>query len=298
MTPFPTPSAPTPSPTPKPEFKMIFVGDIMLSRSVGAVMSRQQNYKYPFIKIADFLNSADLTVGNLEGPVSDRGTKVGSIYSFRADPRVVEGLTYAGFDLVSIANNHIWDYGKDALSDTLRHLRDAGIDYMGGGYNFEQAHGGVIKEVNGAKIAFLAYTDLLSSSLSATDRPGVSYLEVPQMTKDIKAARQNADMVVVSFHFGDEYKPRHNSKQAQIARAAIDAGATLIIGHHPHVVEDVEYYKNGFIAYSLGNFVFDQNFSKETMSGLALVVQVSGGQLKNVEKVDIDISKEYQPSVK
>lgn len=295
MTPFPTP---TPTPTPKPEFRMIFVGDIMLSRSVGERIKKTRDYRYPFLNVADFLNNAAITVGNLEGPISDRGRDMGSKYSFRADPKVVQGLDYAGFKVLSVANNHIWDYGPDAFSDTLRHLRDAGMDYVGGGYDFEQAHGGVIKEVNGTKIAFLSYTDLLPKSASATNQPGVAYLDMVQMAKDIGAKKREADLVVVSFHFGEEYKTTHNLKQAQIARTAIDAGASLVIGHHPHVVEDVERYKGGYIAYSLGNFVFDQNFSERTMNGLALVVNVSGGQLADIQKISIGISKDYQPYLK
>src|SRR3990167_1032379 len=114
---------------------MIFVGDIMLSRSVGVAIRESGDYNYPFLKIADFLRDADLTFGNLENPVSSRGVNVGSKYSFRADPRTLEGLKYAGFDVVSIANNHMWDYGRTAFLDTLTHLASAGIDFVGGGRN-------------------------------------------------------------------------------------------------------------------------------------------------------------------
>lgn len=109
------------------------------------------------------------------------------------------------------------------------------------------------------------------------------------------AANQQGDLVVVSFHWGDEYQTKHNQKQEQFAKAAIDAGADLIIGHHPHVVQEVEQYKDGWIAYSLGNFVFDQNFSKETTQGLVLKVKISGGKITNIDKQPITISNSFQP---
>lgn len=281
------------------EVSIVFVGDIMLSRSVGKLMAEKNDYNWPFAKIGDYLKNFDLTFGNLETSVSSRGVKVGSIYSFRTDPRAVEGLKNAGFDVLSIANNHIWDYSREAFLDTIMHLRNAGIDPVGGGANSTEAHAGVVKEIKGTKIGFLAYTDLLPGSVaSGPDKPGVSYLVLDQVIKNIKEIRTRSDVVVVSFHLGDEYQTTHNAKQEKIYKAAIDAGADLIIGHHPHVVQEVEQYQGGWIAYSLGNFVFDQNFSEATMSGLALEVKLKEGKVDSVNKIPISISREYQPSVK
>jgi len=277
---------------------MIFVGDIMLSRAVGDSMEKRGDYNFPFYNIREYLKSADLTFGNLESPISSRGVRVGSIYSFRGDPRVVEGLTGAGFDVVSIANNHIWDYGRDAFVDTLSHLREAGIEPVGGGSNFKEAHAGVSKNINGAEIIFLAYTNLISKNVSAgVDTPGVSYLDQGQMIEDIQNAKNRSDLVVVSFHWGEEYQTKHNLNQEQIAKTVIDAGASLIIGHHPHVVQEVEQYRDGWIAYSLGNFIFDQNFSQETMRGLALEVSITNKKITTVIPKDVAISREYQASL-
>ena len=287
-----------PTTIPSRDSTMLFVGDIMLSRSVGALMDKRKNYNLSFINIAEFLRNADLTFGNLENPVSARGIKVGSKYSFRANPKTVEGLKFAGFDIVSIANNHIWDYGRDAFLDTLEHLKNSDISYVGGGVNSDEAHAGIIKNVNGTKIGFLAYTDLLSKNLSATlTTPGISFLELEQVKKDIVALKPLVDVLMISFHWGDEYQTTHNQKQEHIAKTAVDAGADLIIGHHPHVIQEIEQYKNGWIAYSLGNFVFDQMFSQETKRGLILEVIVSDGRIKSVNKKDITISNEYQPSL-
>ncbi len=276
---------------------MIFVGDIMLSRSVGAYMQEKVDYRLPFLAMADFLKEADITFANLENPVSLRGIKVGSIYSFRADPKVIEGLKYAGFDIVSIANNHMWDYGREAFLDTMTHLASAGIDFVGGGHNFEEAHRPIIKDVNGTRVAFLAYTEFLQNVIARETSVGLTNWDMEQIKKDINTAKSEADLVAVSFHWGEEYKTKHNLKQEQVAKAMIDAGADLIIGHHPHVVQEVEQYKNGWIAYSLGNFVFDQTFSKETMESLALKVKIDDGKISAVESIPIQISKDFQPAL-
>jgi len=277
---------------------MLFVGDIMLSRSVGELMVAKNDYLWPFRKIADFLKGADLTFANLETPVSSRGIKVGSIYSFRSNPETIVGLKYAGFDLVSIANNHAWDYGRDAFTDTMTNLASAGISYVGGGHNESEAHTGVIKKIGDTSVGFLAYTNLLPKSLSAVgNNAGVAVYDEAQMINDVAQLKTKASVVVVSFHWGEEYKPIHNALQEEIAHKAIDAGADLIIGHHPHVVEDVGQYKGKYIVYSLGNFIFDQNFSVETMSGLAVKVWLKNNTIDRIEKIPIHISKEYQASL-
>lgn len=286
------------SPAPNGKANMLFVGDIMLSRSVGETMAMKNDYLWPFRQIADFLKGADLTFANLETPVSNRGTNVGSVYSFRSKPESIVGLKYAGFDLVSIANNHAWDYGRDAFMDTMDNLASAGISYIGGGHNESEAHAGVIKKVGDTNVGFLGYTNLLSKSLSAAgDNAGIAILDETRMVQDIKLMKSRVSVVVVSFHWGEEYQLVHNAFQERIAREAIDAGAALIIGHHPHVVEDVEQYKGKYIVYSLGNFIFDQNFSAETMKGLAVRVWLKNNIIDKIEQIPIHISKQYQASL-
>lgn len=277
---------------------LIFVGDIMLSRSVGKIMQQKNDWNWPFEKSADYLSSADLTFGNLEGPISDKGRNVGSIYSFRADPKVIGGLKFAGFDIVSIANNHIGDWSKLAMDDTFKILKDNGIDYAGGGLSEREAHSAKIKEIKEIKFGFLGYTALGAKYTEAVgSSSGVAWLNKERMIKDINEAKKISDIVVVSIHFGDEYKQAANNFQKDIAHAAIDNGATLVIGHHPHVVEEVEQYKNGWIAYSLGNFIFDQAFSKETMEGELFKVTLNKTRILKAEPVKILISKEFQASV-
>ncbi len=262
------------------EFKsvsIILTGDMMLSRAVGKKMENLGDFSFPFLKISDFLNSADLVFGNLETPISDGGKNQGSIYSFRSDPRVVEGLSFSNFGVLSLANNHIWDYGKEALLDTLKTLKENNISPVGVGENFEAANALVIKEVKNAKIGFLAFTDLYPSSLGAGNNyPGISNFNLDRIIKHISDIRisRAVDLLFVSLHWGEEYKEVPSAKQKEIAKKLIDAGADVIIGHHPHVVQEFEEYKNGLIFYSLGNFIFDQNFSEETMSGYLVKIDI------------------------
>lgn len=290
---------------------LIFVGDIMFDRGVEYMVEKygQSDFKFPFLKIADYLKGADILVGNLEGPISDKGQKVGSIYSFRSNPKAVEGLNFAGFDIVSMSNNHVFDYGREAMEDAFQRLKKAGIDYVGGGFNETEAYSPRIKDIRDTKIAFLSYTNLGSEYWRAQgDKSGISWLEKERMEKEIKDAKSKADIIVVSLHYGEEYFSEPNDLQVSISRAAIDAGADLVVGHHPHVVQRIEKYKpsseeslllgkEGFIAYSLGNFVFDQAFSEETMTGLLLKVSISHGKITGLFPINVKINQFFQPEL-
>ena len=283
-------------PPPAEPATFLFVGDIMLSRKIGAIMAEKNDWTYPFLEIKNVLEEADLVVGNLEGPISSRGTKLGSIYSFRADPRAVAGLSSAPVGVVSLANNHVWDYGREALSETLDILKTAGIDYIGAGVDYVEAHQPVIRDVKGTKIAFLGYTNLVPVGITGEkSAPVVAFLDLKQVVPDIARAKELADLVVVSFHWGDEYETKHNRSQEEIAHTVIDAGADLVIGHHPHVGQEIEEYHGGYIAYSLGNFVFDQNFSADTRTGLILEVTLKNKKIDQVESQRIKFTSTYQP---
>jgi len=279
---------------------LMFIGDVMLDRGVKYMVEKYggDDYKFPFLKIAEYLQKADILFGNLEGPISDKGVKVGSIYSFRANPEAIEGLVFAGFDVLSAANNHIFDYGREAMEDTFLRLKRAGIDFIGGGFNENQAHSPLIKEVRGTKIAFLAYTNLGTPYWSAKEeRSGICWLKEEKLKENIKEAKKSADLVVVSMHFGEEYLSSPTPEQEFFARLAIDSGADLVIGHHPHMIQPVERYKQGYIAYSLGNFVFDQSFSEETMKGLLLKVLVENGKIKELIPVEVKINQYFQSEI-
>jgi poly-gamma-glutamate synthesis protein (capsule biosynthesis protein) len=287
------------------EKKLLFVGDIMLSknRGTGRQMKKMNDFRYPFLRIADILKSADIAFGNLEGPISSHGENIGGTYSFRADPRVIQGLKFAGFDVLSIANNHVGDWGKEAFRDTINILQANDISTVGGGLNFADANRPLIKEVGNTKIAFIAYSIVeydTDFQAKGNSKPGRSFFNVNKIAKGISKlkGRNGADIIIVSFHWGDEYKKRSSKYQQEIAHKLIDAGADLIIGHHPHVVQELERYKNGWIAYSLGNFIFDQSFSEETMNGLILEVKVHNKEIITVNPINIEISDSFQPSIK
>lgn len=278
------------------EINLLFVGDIMLSRTIGDIMARKNDWKYPFLEMADLLRSADLTIGNLEGPISSRGVNQGSIYSFRANPKAAEGLLSSGFDVLSIANNHIFDWGRAALSDTIGILNEVGIATVGAGHNFEEANAPRVIEIHGVKIAFLAYTDLYPQSLWATEtQGGVSDSTLENIKKFISIARDQADVVILLWHWGEEYETVSRPREQAIARALIDAGADIIVGHHPHVVQEVEEYNGGYIAYSLGNFVFDQNFSEDTRRGRALKIILRDGKIFKTEEFEVKFNSDFQP---
>lgn len=245
-------------PSSPPTITVAAVGDIMFSGSAGRLVSAK-GPKAPFTSTRKILKAADVTVGNLETSLSKRGRPVpGKAFNFRGTPRAVSGLTYAGFDFLSLANNHARDYGSVALNDTIKYLDAAEIAHAGAGKNRKAAWKPAIIERNGATIAFLGFSQIGPSNFAATSsRSGTAYtMNRTAVNKAIKAASKKADYVIVSFHWGVEKDFSANSRQIADGRAAVRSGADLVLSHHPHVIQGVEFYKKGLIAYSLGNFVF------------------------------------------
>lgn len=271
------------------------VGDIMLDRGVKYMIEKYGNNDYilPFVKIKDKLKEADLVFGNLESQISDKGHNVGSIYSFRARPEALAGLAYAGFDIVSVANNHSFDYTRLAFEDSLKKLKGAGIEYVGGGFSKEEAFSLKVIEREGVKIGFLAYTSV--GSLSWKDSVAVvEEADLEEIKEKVRDSKEKVDVLIVSFHSGDEYEIQPNEFQKMTYKSLIDSGADLIIGHHPHVVQPVIGYSSGWIAYSLGNFIFDQYFSSDTMKGMMLKAVISEKKIKDVDFYEIKINEYYQ----
>ncbi|MDD5146081.1 MAG: CapA family protein [Candidatus Pacebacteria bacterium] len=287
----------------KPEnsIELLFVGDIMLDRGVELKIKEAGNedYKFPFLRIADELKGADILFGNLEGTISDKGKKVGSENSFRFSSEAIEGLKFSGFDVLSLANNHTLDYTNLALSDTFLRLKDAGIDYVGAGTSTTPAYSPIIKEVKGTRIAFLAYNNNGIPNWSAGENySGMAIINednLEEIKQNIKDAKNQADILVVSIHWGNEYTQTLTEFQTSFARQAIDSGADLIIGHHPHVAQKSEIYKGKYIFYSLGNFVFDQYFSEETMQGEIVKVLIEDKKIKGAVPATIYMNNNYQP---
>ncbi len=232
------------------------VGDILLAGPMARVL-RREGRDYPFARMHDTLRGADLTFGNLECCLSRRGAPIPKQFNFRGDPEDAAVLKANGFAIVSLANNHAWDFGRDALLDTVQTVRATGVKTVGAGPNRREAHRLVVVERKGLRIGFLAYLGLIPALVNESEtEPTLSMASVPTIRREVAAARKQVDLLIVSLHAGQEGAPLPTPRQRSFAEAAIDAGADLVIGHHPHVRQPLMHYHGKPICYSLGNFVF------------------------------------------
>jgi poly-gamma-glutamate capsule biosynthesis protein CapA/YwtB (metallophosphatase superfamily) len=222
------------------------------------------------------------------------GTPVPKAYTFRGDARAYDRLLSAGFDLVSVANNHSGDYGKAAFLDEFLTLPTHGLTPIGGGQNKQQAHTPIFKTVRGTTIALLAYDEIDPYSFAATaTTAGHAWLNESDLREDL--ARQSADFVIIFVHWGIEYATSFTSHQRTLAQLAIDNGADLVIGAHPHVIEPYEFYKGKLIVYSLGNFVFDNMYEEVVRRGNILSLTVQKNRLLNWKLVPTRIGDWGEP---
>lgn len=283
---------------PDTHIELFLVGDIMLDRGIEQQILNQGDWRWPFLEIEPYLREADILFGNLEGPLSDKGVNVGSIYSFRANPLAMEGLEHAGFDVLSLANNHSFDYGRFALEDTMRRVTAADMSYAGSGFSRTEAHSPAIIETKGTTIGFLAYTSLGSPNWQAReDQAGVAWLDASRLSvlrEDVQRAAELTDILVVSIHAGNEYATEPTIFQQEAAQIAIEAGADVVAEHHAHVLQPMEQYKDGWIAYGLGNFVFDQDFSVETKTGGIMRVEIENKKVQHAELIKTRQNSTFQ----
>lgn len=281
-----------PLPPPPPETRLLFGGDVMLCRGVGRRIQAAGDPALPFRKIAPLLQSADLTFVNLESPFADRGPSGAGGLLFRARPEAIAGLVAAGVDVASTANNHARDCGDYGVTYTLDWLRRHNIEAVGSGETAEKAHAGVVLTRNRVRFGFLGYTYDQSNGNWKTADPRVAVADADAMRRDVLALRKRADVVIVSMHHGIEYMRAPSAAQMVFARMAIDAGAAVVIGHHPHVRQPVERYRNGIICYSLGNLVFDQFQRQETQHGEIADVRFRGFALADVQLIPVRITSD------
>jgi poly-gamma-glutamate capsule biosynthesis protein CapA/YwtB (metallophosphatase superfamily) len=255
----------------KEKLSFIAVGDIMLSRAVAKKMDTKGE-DYPFLFVKDFLLKGDIVFGNLETPLTEGRDILPYEMVFRASPSYKNALKDAGFTVLSLANNHMGDFGEKGVKDTLESLESVNILPIGAGYSPSASSPSFI-EKKGYTLAFFAYndSDVVPHTYEAKEnRLGTAFMDTLEMQEKVKEAKEKADFVFVSMHSGTEYMQNPNLRQITFARSAIDAGADMVLGHHPHVLQIVEKYKGKYIFYSLGNFIFDQMFSLETREGLLL----------------------------
>ena len=281
-----------------PDFvSFAFVGDTMLDRGVknSVIKNFNNDYSALFEKL-EILKEYDIVFANLEGTASDKGIDQKNLYSFHMDPAVIPALKGAGISILSVANNHIGDWGRVAYIDTLSRLKENEILYTGGGNNSIEAEQPTIIEKYGMKIGFLGFSDKGPNPMEAgTEKAGLLLANNPRFDEIIKNASKQVDYLVVSFHFGEEYQAKHNARQEYLAHKAVDDGAKIVIGSHPHVMEDIEIYKESYIAYSLGNFIFDQSWSEPTMQGMLLSIKLSKDGSMTAKKDTIKLSRAFQP---
>lgn len=236
------------------------VGDILLSGTVAELV-KDKRPEEPFIFVLDELRKSDLVFGNLECPLSKRGEPLKNKCCFYSPPETVKSLKSAGFNVLSLANNHVFDYGFESFEDTVFLLKRENISYFGGGKNLEEARKPVIVHINKLSIGFLGYSwndnGIWNKGIKTTkDKYEVPPLDKKIITEDVRNLKEKTDIVIVSLHWGYERERYPLPSQRKLAHKVIDSGASLILGHHPHVLQGIEEYNNGIIVYSLGNFIF------------------------------------------
>jgi poly-gamma-glutamate synthesis protein (capsule biosynthesis protein) len=236
---------------------LAFLGDLAPGRSMEVQLARY-GAAYPWEGLGPLLQEADLAVVNLESVLSTQGEALNKRYLIRAHPRWGKTLVEAGVGLVTVANNHALDYGDEGLDETLETLEALGIATVGAGRSGEEAHRPALFELKGVKVAVLGYAAARwngSVDVPATER--VAWAVPAVVQADVRAARDEADVVIVLLHAGTEYADEPSADQVAVARAAVAAGADLVVGHHPHVTQTVEQHEGGLIVYSLGDALFD-----------------------------------------
>lgn len=282
------------------ELTIVAVGDLMLGGRTEPFLN-QYGPDYPFREVMPFLKRGDIVVGNLESPISVRGTAVeNKKFTLRAGPIAARAVKNAGIRVVTLANNHMMDFGPLALQDTLAALTENDILFTGAGMDLSDARSPAIVKIKGRTLAFLAYSLTFPLEFFASPgRPGTAPGYADFVKADIEKVRPSADLVIVSFHWGAELMISAKDYQIELGRRAVDWGADLVLGHHPHVLQDVELYHGRLIAYSLGNFVFGSE-SNRTNWSMILLATFQGNTLVNVEAVPIDVNNyrvKYQPRV-
>ncbi len=273
---------------------LIFGGDVMLAANLPPFAPYNPAplpYAFLFERIAPFIREADLAFCNLENPISGRGKRLDKEFAFNAPPDAAQALASAGFDAVSLANNHCLDFGEAALSDTLAHLAGAHVQYAG-----IAPQTPAFLEAKGLRVALLSY--LAAPVYPAAFRgfatqPAMA--DKDRMLEDVANAREKADFIVVALHWGNDFSSRHDSAQETLAHALIDAGVHVVMGHHPHVQQEAEYYRNGLVLYSMGNLVFAK-YSKPVSRKTRLYrVQAGKSGVVSAEYLPVEIQEGGQP---
>ena len=259
---------------------LFFTGDVMLGRGVDKILAGGQNV---FINFDPLFLNADAVIVNLEDPLTTSSINYKKTVPLKANPIYAPLLKKNNIFVACLANNHIMDYGNTGLTDTINALKSNGINYTGAGNNLDQATQPVYLNIKGRKIAILnfldnsTFTEFLPSEMpgATVNSPGYAPADWNIIKQRIDESKQNSDITIVVFHYGNEYSTTPNPSQIELSHECIDEGADMVIGSHPHVIQKIESYKGKPIFYSLGNFVFDQT-NPATHSSLMVEMDLSG----------------------
>ena len=278
---------------PVAKMRLVAVGDIALNGGYEE-LARQGRAQEVLSGVAPLLRKGDLVLGNLEGPLTERPpVSPPWRHCMRGHPSYASVLRAAGFNILNLANNHIMDYGWDAVAETIERATAAGIQVFGAGKDLATARQPLQVAVNGLRVSFLGYCGVVVRNPLYADanRPGVAPARRPEIMEDIAAARGTCDLLVVCMHWGQEHVGYPSPANRRLARDMIAAGASLIIGHHPHVLQGVELLPGGLVAYSLGNFTFaDEDWVGADRSGSSFVMPMrlsEAARRTAVLKVDV-----------
>lgn len=282
------------------EITLVVVGDIMLAHRLKPFIE-EYGPAYPYKYTTHILKEADISFANLESPLSTKGGPVpDKEYTFRAHPRVAEGLRDTGFDVLSLANNHILDYGEGALLETIEVLDSRMIFHIGAGKDIREARRPLILKVRNKRFGFLAYSNTFPQGFWAKeDKAGTAYGRFSQVKGDVKELKERVDFLIVSFHWGSEEKISPQEYQRKLAHLAIDNGADIILGHHPHILSGIETYQNGVIIYSLGNFAFG-SYSEKAKESAIFRFSFSKDKLQRLEIIPLSVYNrevKFQPRI-
>ena len=286
---------------PLPTIRLAAVGDVNIDRTQREIILSTGDFVYPFARVKHIFDAADYTIANLESSLGDVGAPADKRYTFQSPPEAAQSLALAGVDLVSLANNHALDYGPEALLQGIDLLSAAGVAAVGGGANDATAHAPHVADIGGLRVGFLGYvhvpveavTNFDTQTWTATaDAPGLAWADPARITADVAALHPEVDLIVVILHSGYEYIEEPSEPQVAAARAAVDAGADLVVGHHAHILQGIHSYRDGVIAYGLGNFVFNITGPPETA---ILNVWLDQNGVRQLELIPAIIQQYGQP---
>ena len=268
--------------------------DLLKLMAVGDIILQTRNNKHPFENVRGAFEAKDILFGNLETVLSNQGKEAEKAVLLHSPPEKVRWLKEAGFDILNIANNHILDLGTDGFYETLKVLKESNLTFIGA--NDTGAPSYTVLDNQGIKLGFLGYTQ---GGFSLPEKGvWINKIKSVDIITDIESIKPQCDFVIVSLHWGTENVLYPHPQQIDLAHRLIDAGATVILGHHPHVIQGIERYKHGLIAYSLGNFQFDSKVSyTKTNNSIILCLDFSKEQLESYYMIPVIIDQNFAPTV-